>query len=113
MSVNPLGLIIPPVIWTAVDILGNYTFLRGKGHRANSLYFQVLGTNLGNIYIGKEILNPLDDATVVAVLPPPTANNLPDIAFDMPACPNPFLLEEFRVACDNAGDGVRVSFTEW
>jgi hypothetical protein len=109
---HPLGKLIPSD-FNPIDILLNEPNLRGKGVICSALYFQVLPTNLGDVYIGTQMLNKTTGVGIIAILRPPTTNHLPDIAWNIPGCPNPFLLDEYRVTVDSLGDGVRCSFLTW
>jgi hypothetical protein len=106
---NPITLDeIKPVPGVPMSIVANHPRLAEQ--LANSLYFQVLPTNKGNIYIGNRTLNVGALTGIIARLRPPTANSLPEVAWDIPTQPNPFWLNDYLIDCDQLGDGVIVSF---
>lgn len=80
---------------------------------ANSLFFQALPGNVGYVYVGVKGMSKAANTNIIGLLPPPTANHLPEIDWDNTSQPNPFDLTSYFVDVDVAGDGVRVSFTIW
>ncbi len=58
-------------------------------------------------------MNKTTGVGIIAILRPPTANFLPDLAWNIPSCPNPFLVDDYRVDCDQTGDGVNASYLVW
>jgi len=75
--------------------------------KVNTIYLQVLPGNLGDVYLGRENLNVATKVGIIARLRPPTANHLPDLAFNMPiGISNPFRVGVYRIAVDTLNDGV-------
>ena len=108
---NPLG-VLQPVPGTPLNVTANYPGLINQP--VNSMYFQVLPSNTGDVYIG--IANMMDKTTgvgVIAVLRPPTANHLPDLAWQISGDPNPYVVGQYVVDCDDADDGIRADFQVW
>lgn len=94
---------------TPVDLFANYTLLRGKGQRVNSLYFQVGKDNTDDIYIGQQNLSIGSDTGIIAVLRPPTANFLTELTMEITNQPNPYDLDSFRIDGGHSDDIVRVT----
>lgn len=78
-----------------------------EGQKVNTVYLQVLPGNLGDVYFGRENLNVATKTGIIARLRPPTANHLPDLAFNLPVgISNPFGIGKYRIDVDNPNDGV-------
>jgi hypothetical protein len=78
----------------------------------NTIYLQVLPGNVGDVYFGRENLDKTTRLDLIAILRPPTANHLPDLAFNIPDSMNPFMVSAYRVDVDTLNDGVRISFIQ-
>lgn len=78
----------------------------------NTLFMQVLPGNQGDVYFGRENMNKTTRVGVIAILRPPTANYLPDLAFNIPDSMNPLNIGVYRVDVDILGDGLRPSFIQ-
>lgn len=114
-SPYPLG-IVKPIAGTPKNIADNFSSNPDlRKTPINSLYFQVLPSNIGDIYIGLagSAFNKTSGAGIIAILRPPTANHLPDLAWQISGCPNPYMLDQYVVDSDNSEDGVRISFQVW
>lgn len=97
---------------TNSPITTNFPGLVETRIRFNTLYLQVGANNTGDIYLGQTGFNKTTKVGLIAVLRPPTANHLPDLAFNIPNSMNPFLLNDYEVTCDQANDGVQVTALE-
>jgi len=106
---SPLGM-IKPTPGTPLLLVDNFPLLPGE--LANSIYIQVLDTNVGKVYIGNRNLNKAVANTVILVLPPPTITTTPDVTWEIPSYPNPFLLGDYKVDVDVLGDGVRADYIQ-
>ena len=106
---TPLGIIQPtPGNPTRLTI----NFPEYQSESVNTIILQVLPGNLGDVYFGRENMNKVTGVGVIYILRPPTANYLPDLAYNIPGSMNPFLIGVYRVDCDTLNDGVRPSFIQ-
>ena len=105
---------IQPTVGANTPITINFPGLVDTRPRFNTLYLQVGPGNTGDIYFGRAGFDKTAPTKpgLIAILRPPTANHLPDLAFNIPSSVNPFMLDEYEVTCDQGGDGVQVTALE-
>ena len=108
---EPLGF-IQPTVGTNSAITTNFPGLVNTRRGFNTLYLQVGAANTGDIYFGQTGFNKSSKVGLITILRPPTANHLPDLAFNIPNSVNPFLLSDYAVTCDQNGDGVQITVLE-
>ena len=108
---EPLGF-IQPTVGANSPITTNFPGLLNTRRYFNTLYLQVGAGNVGDIYFGHTGFNKTTRVGLISVLRPPTANHLPDMAFNIPNSTNPFRLADYAVTCDQSGDGVQVTALE-
>lgn len=106
---SPLG-VVKPTPGSPLLLVSNFPALSGE--LANSIYIQVLDSNVGKVWIGNRNLSKVVDSTVILVLPPPTITTTPDVTWEIPSYPNPFLLGDYKVDVDVLGDGVRADYIQ-
>lgn len=106
---TPLG-IVQPTPGTPARLTLN--FPEFEHELCNTIFIQVLPGNTGDVYFGRENMVKATGVGVIAILRPPTANHLPDLAFNIPDAMNPFRIGVYRVDVDNLNDGVRPSFIQ-
>ena len=103
---------VQPTVGSNKAITSNFPGLVNARRRFNTLYLQVGAGNTGDIYFGHAGFNKTTKVGLIAVLRPPTANHLPDLAFNIPNSVNPFLLADYEVTCDQSSDGVQITALE-
>lgn len=103
---------IQPAVGSNSPITINFPGLVDTRPRFNTLYLQVGAGNTGDIYFGRSGFNKTTKVGLIAILRPPTANHLPDLAFNIPSSVNPFMLSGYDVTCDQPGDGVQITALE-
>lgn len=108
---EPLGF-IQPTVGSNSPITTNFPGLVSTRRMFNTLYLQVGEGNTGDIYFGQAGFNKTTRVGLIAKLRPPTANHLPDLAFNIPNSMNPFMLSGYEVTCDQNGDGVQITALE-
>lgn len=108
---KPLGF-VQPTVGANSAITANFPGLPNTRPHFNTLYLQVGAGNTGDIYFGHTGFNKTTKVGLIAILRPPTANHLPDLAFNIPSSVNPFILSQYAVTCDQNGDGVQITALE-
>ena len=103
---------VQPTVGANSPITTNFPGLVETRIRFNTLYLQVGVSNTGDIYFGESGFSKTTKVGLIAILRPPTANHLPDLAFNIPNSMNPFMLEDYEVTCDQNGDGVQITALE-
>lgn len=104
---------VQPTVGANSPITTNFPGLVNTRRNFNTLYLQVGTGNTGDIYFGRTGFNKSTKVGLIAILRPPTANHLPDLAFNIPGgTVNPFPLAGYAVTCDQNGDGVQITALE-
>ena len=80
-----------------------------KGYACHAVLIQALPANVGRVYIGASNMNRVARTRLFAILPTPTANQLPTFSAALTLAPNGIGLEGFYIDADNGDDGVIVT----
>lgn len=100
---------ITPTPGTPVRISTNLAAESTHQHLCHSILIQQVRTNTGFILIGQSGLNESTGVDLLAVLPVPTDNSLPNATVGIADSANPFNADEYFVDVTDSGDKVLVS----